>query len=309
MPDTAPPRKHGRLGLYAPFAILLVAIVAWTGYWFWARIQTRETLDLQAQALRAAGYEVSWKTRSLGGYPFRMDVTLTDAVVRDPSGWALSAPRLEGEAFMHALGHWMLATPQGLSFNRPVGGPVEVTGKLLRASFTGFDKRPPSLSFEGVDLAFAAAPGAQPFPLTTAGRVEFHLRPGPDDEGGVFLKVDAGKARGGLLLARIAGDKPVAIRWNSTLSKMSAMQGANWPAMVRAWSTAGGAMKLRDAGIGAGDAGVEASGGQFTVGGDGRARGVLDVSIRQPVRVVEALAQSGVIAPETAQTAAAVLAA
>ena len=59
-------------------------------------------MDAAVETLRAAGYEVSWKDRGIGGYPFRLNVTLTDARVRDRSGWALEAPRLEAQAFMHA---------------------------------------------------------------------------------------------------------------------------------------------------------------------------------------------------------------
>ena len=61
--------------------------------------------------MKRAGYEVSWSNRSFGGYPFRMDITLTAARLREPSGWALEAPKLEGEAYMHGLGVWLIAAP------------------------------------------------------------------------------------------------------------------------------------------------------------------------------------------------------
>src|SRR4030095_10277381 len=109
--DLPSTRKPGRLGLYAPFVLLLIAIVVWSGFWFWARGEARTRMDAAAADLRKAGDAVRWKDRTLGGYPFRMDVTLTEFSARDPSGWALQAPKLEAEAFMHAPGHWMLAAP------------------------------------------------------------------------------------------------------------------------------------------------------------------------------------------------------
>jgi len=304
--DLPPPRKRHRLGLYIPFVLLLLAIAAWTVFWFWARGEAASRMDAGAAALRSAGYEISWKTRGVGGYPFRLNMTLTDARIREPSGWGLQAPVIEGQAFMHAPNHWIVAAPDGLTFIRPLGGPVAVKGDLIRASLSDLDKRPPSFSFEGVKLTFAPGPGAQPFALTSADRVEFHLRPGPDDEGGVFLKVDNGKARLAGLFARIAGDKPISIEWNSTLSNMTAFTGPTWPAAVRNWTDAGGRMTVRRGGLTAGEAAIGATGGVLSVGPDGRLRGVLDVTLRRAPEALGAMGDTGVIPPETAQAATAV---
>lgn len=306
LPDPAPPRKFRRLGLWLPFAALILAAAAWTGAWLWARGEAERRMDLAVANLAKAGYQVGWKSRVLNGYPFRLDVTLTDFRVSEPSGWALEAPLFEAEGYMHAPGHWMLATPRGLTFVRPVGGAVAVTGVNLRASLKDLDKRPPSFSFQGVKLAFAPAAGAQPFALAGADKIEVHLRPGPDDEGGVFLKVDGAAAAPSALLGRVAAGKPVAIEWNSTLSKMSAFTGEDWPGAVRAWTAAGGTMTVRRAGITAGDAGIGVNSGSLSAGADGRLRGTLDVSLRQAPRILAALAETGAIAPQVAQVAAAV---
>ncbi len=166
VPDTKPARKPRRLGLVLPFALLILAIVVWSGFWFWTRIQTGDRMDQAAEALRSAGYEVSWETRSIGGYPFRLNVTLTEAQIREPSGWAIATPRLESEAFMHALDHWVFAAPDGLTFTRPQSGSVQVSGRVLRASLGDTDRKPPSFDFQGLDVIFAPGPGAQPFALS-----------------------------------------------------------------------------------------------------------------------------------------------
>lgn len=306
LPDPAPVRKPSRLGLYLPFAALGVLIVLWSGLWVWARGEALSRMDQAVSGLTSAGYQVGWGKREIGGYPFRLDITLTDAEVRAPSGWALQAPVIEGEAYLHAPTHWLIAAPQSVTFVRPQAGPVKVTGKLIRASVSHFDQRPPSFDFEGVNLVFQPAPGAQPFSLSAADRVEFHLRQGPDDEGGVFFNVDAGKARLAGLFARIAGDKPISIVWNATLTKMSAFSGRDWPDAVRRWTAAGGQMNVRQAGVTAGDALIGASAGSLTVGSDGRVRGVLPVTLRQAPRALGAMGESGVMSPETAQAAATV---
>ncbi|CAN7616108.1 DUF2125 domain-containing protein [Phenylobacterium sp. LjRoot225] len=301
--DPGVARKPRRLGLYLPFVLLLVAAVAWSVFWLWARGQVQGRMEAAVADFSRAGYQLSWSRRTIGGFPFRMDVTLSDARVQEPSGWSLQAPVLEGEAFLYSTGMWVLAAPQGLTFVRPQGGAVAVNGKVLRASLTNFDKRPPSFSFQGEGLTFQPAAGAQPFALSAADLVEFHLRAGPDDEGGVFAKLDNGKAQASGLFGRIAGGKPVSIVWNSTLSKMSAFEGPGWPEAVRRWSDAGGLMTVRDGKLTAGDALIETRASKLGVGRDGRLRGVLPVSLRQAPRALGAMADTGVIPPTAADAA------
>jgi hypothetical protein len=305
--DPLAPRKPRRLGLYLPFVLLLLAAIAWTLFWLWTRGEVQKRMDASVADLNRAGYQVSWSRRTLGGYPFRMDVSLADAKIHDPSGWGLQAPLLAGEAFLYAPGHWMLAAPQGLTVVRPTGGAVSVTGKVLRASLSNLTKHPPSFSFQGEGMTFQPAAGAEPFALTAADLFELHLRPGPDDEGGVFARLDKGKARPGGLLGRVAGDKPVDLVWNSTLSKMSAFQGRDWPDAVRRWSDAGGQMTVRDTSkLTAGDALIAAKSGTLGVDRDGRLRGVMEVGLRQAPKALGAMAETGVLPSTAAEAASAV---
>lgn len=309
LPDLPPARKRSRLGLYLPFAIALLVVVAWSAAWLWARGEARARMDAGVAVLKAAGYEVTWQDRQIVGFPLRLNVNLTQVRVREPSGWGLQAPRLEGQAYMHAPTHWVIAAPEGLTFVRPVGGPVQVRGKLIRASLTRPTETPPSFSFEGVGLTFQPAAGAQPFGLSAADRVEFHLRKGPDDEGGVWFSVKEGKARLTGLLGRIAGDRPISIEWDGRLSNMSAFKGRDWPSAVDNWVTAGGRMTVKRAGMTAGEAVIGANSGVLSVGSDGRLMGVLDVSLRQAPRALGAMGDEGVIPQDRAQAAAAVAAA
>ncbi len=309
LPDPPPARKLSRLGLLIPFGLTIALAIAWSVAWFVLRGQAESRMDAAVARVAKAGYALEWKERTFAGFPFRMNVTLTEFAAREPSGWALQAPRLEAQAYLHAPTHWVVAAPDGVTFVRPVGGPVRVTGKTIRASLSHLAARPPSFSFQGLGLAFEAGPGANPFGLTAAEKVEFHLRAGPDDEGGVFLTVEKGTARLSGLLGRIAGDKPVSLSWNSTLSKMSAFKGPDWPSAVRNWTADGGRMTVRQAGITAGDALIGVNAGTLSAGSDGRLRGVLQVGLRQAPRALGVMGETGTIEPDRAEAAAAVAAA
>jgi hypothetical protein len=125
----------------------------------------------------------------------------------------------------------------------------------------------------------------------------------------VFATVDKGAAQLSGLMARVAGGKPISIVWNSTVSKMSAFTGADWPSAVRHWAEAGGSMTVRHAGITAGDALLASDSGTLSAGNDGRLTGVLDVALRQAPRALGVLGQAGAISPQAADAAATVAAA
>lgn len=309
LPDPTAPRKFSRRPLYIAFGLAFLVVVAWSGLWIWARGEAQARLDAGVETLRRAGYEIAWRDRSIDGYPFRLNVGLTEARIRDRSGWALEIPRLEGQAFLHAPTHWIVAAPDGLTFVRPEGGPVRVTGKLIRLSLSHLQNTPPNVSFEGVDLAFQPGAGARPFGLSAAERVEFHLRQAPSevgDEAGVWLSVKQGHARLSGLLGRVAGDKPVSIEWDGRIGKASTLQGPDWPSAVRRWDAAGGRMSVKRGGLTAGDALIGVNSGTLGVGFDGRLTGTLDVSLRQAPRALEAMGDTGAIAEDRAEAAAAV---
>ncbi len=312
VPDPTPPRKLTRLGLYIPFGLLAVVIVAWSVAWVMARGEAVRRFDAGVVALKTAGYEVAWRDRDVGGYPFRLDISLTGARIADRSGWALDAPRLEGEAFMHAPTNWILAAPEGLTITRPGNGPVEVKGRLIRASLSHFQNTPPNISFEGTGLTFQPAPGAAPLGLSAAERVEIHVRRAPaevGDEAGVWVSIKDGKARLSGLLERIAGGKPISLEWDSRLSNISHLHGATWAHAVRNWTNAGGRISVKRAGLTAGDALIGVNSGDLEVGSDGRLKGVLDLSLRQAPKAFGALRETGAAPPDAAEAAAAIVAA
>lgn len=303
LPDTEPGRKPRRLGLILPFVLAAILIIGWSVGWFWLRGQAVARMDDQIEQMRASGYEIAWKEREVGGFPFRLNVSLAEARIREPSGWAIAASRLEAQAPVYSLGDWIAAAPDGLTLVRPIGGPVEMKGRLIRASIGDLSEPLPSFSFEGRGLTFAPGAGARPFALSAADLVELHLRAMPDDQGVVRFRVDQGKARLSGLFARIAGEKPVSMIFEGVLNKASAFRGRDWASAVRAWTDAGGQMSVRQGGITAGEALIGAQSGTLTVGTDGRLRGTLDASLQQAPRALEAMGETGVIPQDAAQAA------
>ncbi|HEX5775176.1 MAG TPA: DUF2125 domain-containing protein [Caulobacteraceae bacterium] len=273
------PRQPSRKALYIPFLLLLVVGVVWTFAWFWLRAEARERMDTGAAELRAAGYTVSWQDRTFGGYPFRLDANLEGFRIGEPSGWAIEAPSVRSEAFVYALDHWVAVAPEGVVLHRPIGGPLTIKGRALRACLKDLDGHPPRVEVEGADLTFIPANGAQPFLLRSAEKLNLHVRPGPRNQGAVLFQVEGARANLPGLLARVADDEPVAMNVELILSDMSAMQGHNWRTMAQRWSQAGGTATVRTASLTVGGAVLAANGGGLSVGPNGRVEGGLNLDL------------------------------
>ncbi|MBO9708475.1 MAG: DUF2125 domain-containing protein [Caulobacter sp.] len=277
----APSRKPRRRGLVTPFLLLALVAGAWSGGWLWLRSQAEQRMDATALSLKAKGYDMSWESRRFTGYPFRMDVRLRNARVAEPSGWALRAPELKGEANAYDIGHWVVTAPNGVVLTRPTNGDVTITGKALRASFAGFDKTPPRISVEGADLTFTPAAGSAPFPLVSTQALQLHLRPGPDDMAALLFRADGTKAAFTGLMGRIARDQTATLLWDARLTRVSALRGTSWADAVRDWSQAGGTVTVQQGRLTAGEALLEAKSGDLTVATNGRLQGSLDVTVRE----------------------------
>jgi len=287
-----PHRKPRRLGLYLPWAALIIVAAGWSLAWLWMMGQTQSRLDAAAASLRKAGWSVAWGRRHVGGYRFRLDVDLTDLRVADPSGWAVALPALKSEAFAFAPTNWVAYVPAGLTFSRPDGGPVDVTAGALRASLNGWDESPPRISVVGDDLTFAAAPGAKPFSLTGAKSLQFYTRAGPGKQAALFLSLDGGAARPGSWVGQIAAGGPVGIKLDGIISHADALQGETWRGLIANWSAQGGAFDVHQLTLTAGDASLDARKGGVAVADDGRLEGILEANLRDERRVL-AVAQTG----------------
>jgi hypothetical protein len=270
-------RRPRRFWLWAPYVLVLAALIAWTVVWWTMSLRLQSELDARAKDLRAHGYAASWTGIKVDGWPFRLDLTLTEPRFGEPSGWAAAAPILKGETMPYAPDHWIFAAPQGLTVTRPGKGPLAVAGRAIRASVGGLGSPRPRFSFEALDLTLSPAPGGQPAAFSSADRLELHLQPGPDDQAALLVRIEDAKLEPASNLARLA--PTLELTWDSRLSHLSALRGPGWPAAVQAWTAAGGAMSVGDARIALGGLTLQGAGGSLTVDPDGRLRGVASLSV------------------------------
>lgn len=282
--DQTPLRKvrrprGSRGGLIFPWLLALLLVVGVSGGWWWLRMQAEQQLLAAARQARADGYEVVWQSVHFGGFPFRLDVEFTNLSIGDGAGWRLKAPSLHTEAYVYRLDHWVAVAPQGVLLTRPEGGLVRVSGEALRASLSQPDAHPPRIMIEGANLRFDPGPGAKPYLLSFARKLDLALRPGPDDQAAFLFHAEGARLNLEGLAGRIASQGEGTIDWALVFSKASAIHGRDWPGAVRSWSDAGGVLSVDSAWLQVGQGRLEASRGRLTVGRDGRLQGSLPASL------------------------------
>ena len=305
MPEQTQPRKPpSRVWLYGPFVLLALGVMAWSLIWLAISAEVTKGMDEAAQRLRAAGWQVAWSDRWVDGYPFRIDVTVQNPALREPSGWGFSSPTLKAQAYAYNLDNWIVvAPPTGFSLQRPTGGPVAVSG-LLRASLAGFEASPPRIAVEGVDLVMIPAPGGTPFFIGKADHFGLFLRPFEGGRAEAAIRYDGGVSDPNTLLGRLSNQHTTAMIGDVLISHFDALHGPDSATAIRTWSAAGGNLEVVRWGVAGDGAWLGVTPTTLSVGSNGRLAGHLAVVAHDAPRVIRALGTGGTVSAFAAEGAA-----
>lgn len=240
LPDNAAARKPRRLGLIIPWALAAVIAVAWSGGWFWLKGETERKMDSARAQAAKAGWRLDWTSRKVSGFPFRLDVDLTNARWGEASGWSVTAPVLNAQAYLSRTDSWMMVAPEGLVLNRPNDLQIHMNAKILRASLSEIDQYPPRLSVEGMGLAFKDAESAKLAWWSAASEFHLHTRAGPNDKGAFYLEIDRAVGTHGTR-ALSQHDRI----FDVTYSHARALRGRSISDALRGWRNAGGRFQMK----------------------------------------------------------------
>lgn len=295
--------RASRFGLYFPFLLLALAAGAWTVWWFILADRIERGVEDAAKDLRAAGYTVTFTPPRVDGWPFRSRVRVDDLRIAAPSGHALAAPRLAAEANAYAPDRWILAAPDGLTLTRGAKGETRVTGRALRASVSGTGRRPPRLVLEFLDPEFAAAQGAEPFPIASAGRLVVNLVPRQAGEAGLLFDLVEARGRPGGVLEGMAEGRPFDLRAEAVVTEAHRLRGPGWSQALSAWSAGGGVLTGVEIGAQAGEDSARASSERLALRPDGRLEGQLGLRLVGGTAPLAGLARAPGADPRAAQAA------
>ena len=319
LPDPAAPFKRAkRRWLFIPYAVVVIGAFLWSIAWLEIRNQVALAMDRVSVQAHAHGNAFDWKTRTIGGYPFRIEISVTEFNAGEPSGWSLEAPNMKAVANAYDLNHWVVAAENGLVLGRANAGATHVNGRAIRASWVGPTSvgggdAAPRLVIEGLGLTFAADPGAKPFPLASADHAEIFTRTEPDGRMDAGLLLEGAQPRASSpaapsLLADLTANRPFALIWQGIVSHPEAFRGPSAPAAALAWANAGGDVTTVRGGMSSGPRGLGVRPGALSLSADGRLRGQADFVIRGDAsNAMRAVGQDHIVEPMAADAVALIL--
>lgn len=242
-PTPAP--RRSRLWLFAPFVALALAAIAWTAAWFVIRDQASDAMDSWMAGEAVAGRQWSCPGRSVGGYPFRLELTCPGLALTR-GDWSATLGALKTVAQIYSPGHVIaeLAGPFRATDGRIA---VDASWRDLRASFRGARD-----SFERASVT-AEAPVVRISGLAlgdlnvTSGRAETHVRPHPErdrSEGAIEISAQASDAVVPMLDDLIGGREPATIDLTLTATQARDAPLRSLAGDLERWRQAGGKLEV-----------------------------------------------------------------
>jgi hypothetical protein len=183
-------RYSSRFWLYAPLALFLaLAVAAMANWWVLAKhLDSRLTAMNGHQAV--PGITVSWKSKTISGFPFRLDVVFEGLQVRagaprGPIIWTSERFALHSLTYGRAQDIFEAAGQQSLAWTDAgnLRHRIAFLPATLRASVISGAKGVSRFDLDILDAGGKAADGA---PFTIA-RAQFHLRHDPRSDALDFM--------------------------------------------------------------------------------------------------------------------------
>lgn len=180
-PDTVPRRgpwrRASRFWLFAPYVALALIAAGWSTAWFIIRDHTIESLDAWIEQERDLGRQWSCAERSVGGFPFRVEVVCPRLSLAGPD-FAVAIGRVIGVAQVYQPGLIIVEASGPLTSKI---GPTSLEGTWrplqasIRTSADGIERL--SLVVEAPSIRASGLPKGDL--ALSARRTEVHLRPDP----------------------------------------------------------------------------------------------------------------------------------
>jgi hypothetical protein len=270
-------RRGSRFWLYTPFVLLLLVAMAWSIAWFVIRGRAAETLDGWLAAEAQKGRQWTCADRSIGGYPFRIEIICSSLDLKQGAVTA-SFGRTEGVAQVYQP---RLAIVEVEGPLRASDGRVNVQGQwdLLQASFHATPTGLQRLSIAANAPKFTVT-GLTPQEITTSGQhLELHLRPNPTraSENAYDAAFSVKQASIPLLDGLIGGAEPTDLNADVTATQVTGLQGRPLAQELERWRKAGGTLDILMLSGTKGPRRIEAK-GSLTLDEEHRPAGELNVS-------------------------------
>jgi hypothetical protein len=253
--------RRFRLGLFLPYILLALLVVAWSIAWFWIRGRAATEIDGWIAREAAAGRNWACADRSLTGYPFRIELRCSAVTLERSDGrFRLGPSTAVAQIYQPRLVLFESAGPfhveQGALTGDASWGKLQ--GSVHGAS-DGFTRA--SLVVDGPNVTVT---GADPDPIAVAGQhLELHARPTPgryESEGAIDVSLQLAQAAVPQLDALTGNPAPADLSLDATLTQATVLRTGPVPRELERWRQAGGTLDLTALSLAKGAQRVQAKG-------------------------------------------------
>jgi hypothetical protein len=241
--DAAPRRPRSRFWLFAPFTVVGLVIVAWCAAWFVIKSRTVEGLEAWLAREAAAGRQWTCADRTVGGFPFRIELDCASVALRR-SDFAADAGALRAMAQIYRPRHIIASLAGPLRIEEGgllTEGRWRVLESSIRTGQAGLQQL--AVVMDGGEVQVA---GATPEPIRAAAdRLEVYARPSPSQtDASVDLVVRAAGAAVPALDALLGSPEPASLELQARATQGLRVSGAPILEEVERWRAAGGALDV-----------------------------------------------------------------
>jgi hypothetical protein len=276
MDDAVPASTIGRK-LVILAIVLLILIAGWTGAWYWLTGEVARRMDDQIARLATRDIAVTCPQRTIGGWPFRVDIDCSNPTLTQIDRLtSASARHLRVTALVYNPALVLAELDGPLAVTGPNGESVNATWSQLQASVgisLSSPVRPQRVSIVVDGLAAGVAkPGGQETKLV-ASHAELHARPALDAANGSNdFDIAASLTAATVSIAdRVVG--PEATDWTiDSVARGIPLVGDVGQTFLKTWALNGGKLDLRSARMSIGAFALDGQ-GTLTAGADGLLNG------------------------------------
>jgi len=298
MPDMTPaPRRRPLWHLFIMPAMLVVAAAAWSGFWFYAASEVGVRADAWRAQEAKAGRVYDCGKRSVAGFPFRFEVSCSDAsvtLVSQTAGAQAPFTARLGEILVIA----QIYQPKLLiaEFKAPAtladrGQPpsMKVNWSSGRSSVYGLPDIPQRASIVFENPSIDRVNGPVSTPLARAARTELHGRLVEGSAKDQPVIETAFQITGGSVQdAHPLLAAPFDVGVDAKISGLKDFSPKPWPERFREMQAAGGNVEIVRSRIQQGDL-IAVGAGKLSLNANGRIDGELQMTVAGIEKVIPAL--------------------
>jgi hypothetical protein len=258
------PKKYSRVGLYVPIFALIVLAIGWSIFWYISATITGREIGAWIKREAEDGRIWTCPERSVGGYPFRIEISCKEPSFSGPAAGVPVKGKLAGIHLVAQLYNPKLIIGEAdgpLDLALPQDGSQTIANwKLLQISVRGEPDtlQRASLSANQIDVK-ATLPNGSSF-NGRADNLQIHMRQGNQDQHAYDFAVTATNAVSSDLDNATGIDAPATLQANGTITQANAIGGATIAQMLDRWRVAGGALTLEKASLVQGSLNAQATG-------------------------------------------------